>query len=62
MIKKFGFKENIEDNCVYAKFKNEKFIFIILYVDLLANNDVSLLLETKKFLFSNFDMKDRNDI
>ena len=48
-------KENVEDNCVYAKFKNGKFIFLVLYVDdiLLASSDVSLLLETKKF-----DMKD----
>jgi hypothetical protein len=59
-IRKFRFKENAEDNCVYAKFKNGKYIFLILYVDdiLLASNDVSLLLETKKFLSSNFDMKD----
>ena len=48
-------KENIEDNCVNTKFKNEKFIFLVLYIDdiLLASSDVSLLLETKKF-----DMKD----
>ena len=59
-IRKFGFKENEEDNCIYAKFKNGKFIFLILYVDdiLLASSDVNLLLETKKFLSSNFDMKD----
>ena len=59
-IRKFGFKENEEDNCIYAKFKNGKFIFLILYVDdiLLASSDVDLLLETKKFLFSKFDMKD----
>ena len=59
-IRKFGFKENMEDNCVYAKFKNRKYIFLILYVDdiLLASSDVNLLLETKKFLSSNFDMKD----
>jgi hypothetical protein len=60
-IKKFGFKEN-EDNCIYAKFKNGKFIFLILYVDdittYFASSDVNLLLETKKFLSSNFDMKD----
>ena len=50
-IKSFGFKENIEDNCIYAKFKNGKYIFLILYVDdiLLASSDVSLLQETKKF-------------
>ena len=59
-IRNFGFKENAEDNCVYAKFKNEKFIFLVLYVDdiLLASSDVSLLLGTKKFLSSKFDMKD----
>jgi hypothetical protein len=59
-IRSFGFKENEEDNCIYAKFRNGKFIFLILYVDdiLLASSDVSLLLETKRFLSSNFDMKD----
>ena len=59
-IKKFGFQENVEDNCIYAKFKSGKYIFLVLYVDdiLLASSDVSLLQETKKFLSSNFDMKD----
>ena len=59
-IKGFGFEENVEDNCVYAKFKNGKYIFLILYVDdiLLASSDINLLMETKKFLSSNFDMKD----
>ena len=59
-IRKFRFQENIEDNCVYAKFKNRKYIFLVLYVDdiLLASSDVNLLLETKKFLSSKFDMKD----
>jgi hypothetical protein len=58
-IRKFGFKENEENNCVYVKFKNGKFIFLILYVDdiLLASSNVNLLLETK-FLSLNFDMKD----
>ena len=57
---KFAFKENVEDNCIYTKFKNGKFIFLILYVDdiLLGSSNVNLLLETKKFLSSNFDMKD----
>ena len=59
IIRKFGFEENVEDNCVYAKFKNGKYIFLVLYVDdiLLASRDVNLLLETKKFLSSKFDMK-----
>ena len=48
-------KENVDDNCVNTKFKNGKFIFLVLYVDdiLLASSDVSLLLEIKKF-----DIKD----
>ena len=52
-IRKFGFKENEEDNCIYAKFRSGKFIFLILYVDdiLLASSNVGLLLETKKFLY-----------
>jgi hypothetical protein len=59
-VRKFGFKENEEDNCIYAKFKNGKFVLLILYVDdiLLASSDIDLLLETKKFLSSRFDMKD----
>jgi hypothetical protein len=50
----------VEDNCIYAKFKNEKFIFLVLYADdiLLSSSDVHLLLETKSFLSSHFDMKD----
>jgi hypothetical protein len=57
-IRSFDFKENEEDNCIYAKFRSGKFIFLILYVDdiILASSDVSLLLETKRFLSSNFDM------
>jgi len=45
-------------------FEGEKFIFLILYVDdiLLASSDVSLLVETKKFLSSNFDMKDLGEV
>jgi hypothetical protein len=59
-IRNFDFKENEEDNYIYAKFGNGKFIFLILYVNdiLLASSDVNLLLEIKRFLSSNFDMKD----
>jgi hypothetical protein len=63
IIRSFGFKENEEDNCIYAKFRSGKFVFLILYVDdiLLASSDVSLLLETKRFLSSNFDIKDLDE-
>jgi hypothetical protein len=62
-IRNFRFKKNVEDNCVYAKFKNEKYIFLILYMDdiLLVSSDVNLLQETKKFLSSKFDMKDLSE-
>jgi hypothetical protein len=62
-IRSFAFKENEKDNCIYAKFGSEKFILRILYVDdiLLASSDVSLLLETKRFLSLNFDMKDLSE-
>jgi hypothetical protein len=62
-IRNFVFKENEEDNCIYAKVKNGKFIFLILYVDdiLLASSNVNLLLETKRVLSSNIDMKDLSE-
>lgn len=45
---------------MYAMFKNGGFIFLVLYVDdiLSASSDKNLLLETKIFLSSYFDMKD----
>ena len=56
-------KENVEDNCVNTKFKNGKFIFLVLYVDdiLLASSDVSLLQETE-VLSSKLDMKDLDEV
>ena len=62
-VMSFGFKENIVDRCIYLKVSGSKFIFLVLYVDdiLLASNDLGLLSETKKFLFSNFEMKDMGE-
>ena len=59
-IRKFGFKGNVEDNCIYAKFKHGKSIFLILHVDstLLASSGVNLLLEKKQFLSSSFNEND----
>ena len=41
-----------------------KFIILVLYVDdiLLTTNDLSILHETKDFLFSYFDMKDMGEV
>jgi hypothetical protein len=62
-IRKFGFEENKEDDSIYAKFRKGKYIFLVLYVDdiLLASSDKDLLAETKRFLSSNFDMKDMGE-
>jgi hypothetical protein len=62
-ITSFGFKENIVDWCIYLKVSGSKFIFLILYVDdiLLANSDLGILHETKKFLSKNFEMKDMDE-
>ena len=48
------------DNCIYVKFRGSKFIILVLYVDdiLLASSNKDMLLETKRFLSLNFDMKD----
>jgi hypothetical protein len=47
----FGFKENKKDNCISAKFKNGKYIFLVLYVDdiFFASIDKDLLAKTKRF-------------
>jgi len=62
-IVSFGFKENTVDRCIYLKVNGSKVIFLILYVDdiLHATNDLGLLHETKKFLSSNFEMKDMGE-
>ena len=53
------FKKNIVDQCIYMKVSMRKYIFLVLYVDILfATNDTDLLVETKQLLFSHFDMKD----
>ena len=56
----FDFEINLVDNCIYYKFYESKYIFLILYVDdiLLVNNDIGLLHEIKIFLIKNFEMKD----
>lgn len=48
----------------WGKFKNGKCILLIMYVDdiLLANDDKNLLLQTKKYFSSNFDMKDMRKV
>ena len=54
VISDFDFKENVDDQYIYHKFKKNRLMDDIL----LASNDMTLLLETKSFLSKNFEMKD----
>ena len=56
----FRFKENTIDRCIYLKVSGSKFIMLVLYVGdiLLANNDLGLLHNTKRYLSNNFEIKD----
>jgi len=57
-------KKNIVNWCIYLKVSGSKVIFLILYVvDILhVINDFGLLHETKKFLSSNFEVKDKGEV
>ncbi|WVZ16815.1 hypothetical protein V8G54_009797 [Vigna mungo] len=62
-ITSYGFVENTVDQCIYIKVSGSKFVILVLYVDdiLLATNDIGMLHDVKKFLSSNFEMKDMNE-
>ena len=52
-----------EDHCVYLKRSNSDFIILSLYVDdiLLASNSKEMIDTAKKWLSSNFEMKDMSE-
>ena len=52
-----------EDHCVYVKRSKGSFIILSLYVDdiLLAGNDMEMIIATKGWLFSNFEMKNMGE-
>jgi hypothetical protein len=52
-----------EDHCVYLKHSNNSFIILSLYVDdiLIAGNRKEMIDTTKKWLSSNFEMKDMGE-
>ena len=64
VILNFGFPENIIDQCIYFKASESKFIILVLYVDgiFLETNDLGLLHETKEFLSSHFNIKNKGDV
>ena len=55
-----GFKINESDKCVYCKFCNGKCVIICLYIDdmLIFGTDLEVVENTKKFLATQFAMKD----
>ena len=58
-----GFTMIEEDHCVYVKRSKGSFIILSLYVDdiLLAGNDMEMIIATKGWLSSNFEMKDMGE-
>ena len=48
-IKSYGFDQNIDEPCVYKYKKEEKVVFLILYVDdiLLIGNDVGMMTDER---------------
>ena len=51
-VKSFGFKQSIDEPCVYSKIKDGKVVFLILYVDdiLIIGNNVGSLTSVKMWL------------
>ena len=60
---KDGFTMMEENHCVYIKHSNNHFIILSLYVDdiLIAGNDKKLINVTKKWLSSNFKIKEMGE-
>jgi len=58
-----GFTMMEEDHCMYLKRSNNSFIILSLYVDniLIARNSKEMIDTTKKWLSSNFEMKDMGE-
>ncbi|KAL0539385.1 hypothetical protein IC582_023597 [Cucumis melo] len=63
VVKSYGFEQNVDEPCVYKKVVNSIVAFLVLYVDdiLLIGNDVGYLTDIKKWLATQFQMKDLGD-
>ena len=59
-IKSFGFKQNLDEPCVYKRHQDKVVMILVLYVDdiLLIGNDVGVMSSVKVWLSSQFDTKD----
>ena len=58
------FVHNSANKCIYSKFTKEYGVIVCLYVDdmLIIGTNMLGILETKKYLFSNFKMKDLGEV
>ena len=56
----YGFEQNVDEPCVYKYIKENKVVFLVLYIDdiLLIGNDVETLSNVKKWLAEQFQKKD----
>ena len=64
VVLKDGFKMMEEDHCMYLKHSNNGFVILSLYVDdiLLDGNSKEIIDNVKKWLSSNFEMKDMGEV
>ena len=58
-----GYQINNADKCIYSKVVNSDCVIICLYVDdmLIFGTNLDIVISTKMFLSSNFDMKDMGE-
>ena len=56
VIKSYGFKQNVDEPCIYKRIVNSIVAFLVLYVDdiLLIGNDVGFLTDIKHWLATQF--------
>ena len=57
-VKSYGLQRNVDEILVYKHFKDEKMVFLVLYVDdILFRYDVGMLISIKVWLAKRFNMK-----
>ena len=58
-VKSYRLQQNVDELLVYKHFKDEKMVFLVLYInDILFEYDVGMLTSVKVWLAKQFDMKD----
>ena len=64
VILSHGFHHNSADKCIYSKFSKDYGVIICLYVDdmLIVSTNMQGINETKKYLTSQFKMKDLGEV